>query len=663
MCGLAGLFVHSPSPGFDPRGSARDMAATLRHRGPDDHGDWASDSGAVAFGFRRLSIQDRSQAGHQPMTSPSGRYTVVLNGEIYNFLRLRKELGDGVYRGGSDTEVLLHAFDAWGIDGTLPRLVGMFALAVWDEGEGELRLIRDRLGIKPLYLARTRWGLAFASELSAILRAPGLDRALDPGAIRAYLQYLYFPAPSTPFRDVRKLDPGHMVRIRSGQWTAEGFPPSLPWWSLEEVRAAGRESLASEGPPSSDEEAADRLEALLEDAVGLRMLADVPVGALLSGGIDSSLVVALMRRRSSGPVRTFTIGFDDPDHDESGPSRAVARHLRTEHTELHVTAEDALALVPELPRIFDEPLADPSQVPTRLVSALAREHVTVALSGDGGDELFGGYNRYHAGLGAIRRSGTVPRWVRSPAGHFLEAVPTGAWRLAEGLSGRNGGGARLLHSKARKLGRLLRAPSPAEMYRSLLTTRLDVRRLVRSEGEAFDPLGSLLRSGPQDIDLSTMLLADQRYYLPDDLLQKVDRASMSVGLEVRVPLLDHRVVEFAWALPDGLKIRDGQGKWILRKLLERHVPRRLVDRPKTGFSVPLAGWLRGALLPWAEDTLLAPNPFRDHLFRAEVIRNSWRRFQDGDSEEALGIWALLMFESWRARWDIEDLSQANACAS
>ncbi len=658
MCGLSGLFYTNPDP-VPLRESAVAMAAVMRHRGPDDAGSWVDRSGRVAFGFRRLAIQDRSDAGHQPMTSPSGRYTVVMNGEAYNFARLRAELGPAEYRGGSDTEVLLHAFDAWGIEATLSRLIGMFAFAVWDAPEEELWLVRDRLGIKPLYLARTRDGLAFASELRALLVAPGFDSTLDFSAVGSFLEYLYIPAPATPFLNVRKIEPGHLIRIRRPTTSSEPFPEQEAWWTVAKARREG-ETVPS-AAPESEVRTLDKLEDLLSDAVALRLVADVPVGGLLSGGIDSSLVVALMRRHASGPVRTFTIGFDQAEHDESAPAREVARHLGTDHTELRLSGADALAVVPELSSIFDEPLADPSQVPTYLVSALARHTVTVALSGDGGDELFAGYNRYAMGLDALRRTGMIPRYLRSPAGRALDSVPRRIWRMAERIPQDQGRAHRLLGIKAAKLARFLRAADPPEMYRSLLTTRLDADLILRPTTGCDDPIRKALRALGAHLGLSDLLQVDQRYYLPDDLLQKVDRASMAVALEVRVPILDHRVVEFSWALPDSMKLRGGEGKWALRQILYRHVPEALVDRPKVGFSVPIETWLRGPLRGWAEDLLLGPSPIRDELFEPAEIRARWKRFTQGGDEEALGLWALLMFESWRSRWGIENLSEAKSC--
>ena len=649
------------------------MTAALEHRGPDDQGDWVEPEGRGALGFRRLSILDLSPMGRQPMSSASGRFTLVFNGEVYNFAELRRELeAQGVrFRGHSDTEVILNAAERWGLRAALPRFIGMFALALWDARDRVLWFARDRLGIKPLYLARLSGemgfgGIGFASELGAIMKAPGFTPRLDLEAVGLYLRTLYIPAPATPFEGVRKLRPGHFLRLDAGSLASigpqgEGLEGE-PWWSVADARAAGAD-VAGSAPPAgevSDREAVDRLEELLRDAVRLRMIADVPLGALLSGGIDSSVVVALMQELSDTPVRTFTIGFDDPAHDESSFARDVARHLGTKHTELLISGREALDVVPRIPTLFDEPLADPSQIPTWLVCGLARREVTVALTGDGGDELFAGYTRHAAGGRLIPQSHRLPHGPRRLLGRALQAVAEPTWDRMAALAPGNGR-LRLAGQKAHKLGRMMAAPSEAAAYRTLVSTRAEsllARSLERAVGTSgvgsADPFLELLeaRSGGGALALSDMLEADQRYYLSDDLLQKVDRASMAVSLEARVPLLDHRVVEFSWRLPDHRKIRDGEGKWILRRLLYRHVPRELVDRPKTGFSVPLALWLRGPLRPWAEELLLAPSPDRDRLFDPQRLARAWQDFRSGRSEDAFTLWTVLILEAWRSEWSV-----------
>jgi asparagine synthase (glutamine-hydrolysing) len=656
MCGFAGLLKASPDNSKRLRDNVRGMADVLAHRGPDDSGEWTEPNGHLALAFRRLAIVDLSPAGAQPMRSPSGRYTMVFNGEVYNFEALRRELGNNGFRGHSDTEVVLYAFERWGVRPALERFVGMFALALWDAGEQRLTLARDRMGIKPLYVGRIPGGVAFASELRAIEAAPGFRPQLDLCGLQQYLQYLYVPAPRTPYAAVQKLPPGHLLELEPSR-SGEPLPASEAWWSLENARSSGQ---ALHDSDISDAERVDALEALLLDAVRLRMIADVPLGALLSGGIDSSLVVALMQQQSQHPVRTFSIGFDDPAHDETEHARAVASHLGTRHTELGITGSDALELVPRMPEIFDEPLADPSLIPTYLVSRLAREHVTVALSGDGGDELFAGYARYSAGLRILQPFSQIPRAPRRLIGRALRSLPTAQVnRWAPRLPGPLGR-LRLPGSRVKKLGRMLASDDATAMYRSLLCTEIDLDVLrdggVENDGDPIRAMLSRCNSLNGIPALSDMLHADQRYYLPDDLLQKVDRASMAISLEVRVPLLDHRVVECSWQLADHHKLRGGTGKWILRRILDRHVPRALIDRPKTGFTVPLERWLTGPLSEWAEELLFSPDPMRDELLRAEPLRGSWDRLNRGYGEEALGIWAILNLVAWCRDRDIQDLT-------
>jgi len=588
---------------------------------------------------------------------------MVFNGEVYNFRTLREELrGRGVsFRGGSDSEVVLAAFDEWGVDETLPRFIGMFGIALWDREVQELVLIRDAMGIKPLYVARTTAGIAFASELGALTEAPGFDATLDSEATLAYLRYLFVPAPRTPLRSVRKLEPGHILRIPRSALD-HGIPESRPFWSIAEARVRGASIRGPASAPSTSTEAAAKTEemaALVADAVRLRMVADVPVGALLSGGLDSSLVVSMMQRESTRPVRTFTVGFDQVEHDESGPARAIAGHLGTKHTELRVSDSDALDIVPELPEIFDEPLADPSQIPTYLVSKLAREQVIVALSGDGGDELFGGYTRYTVGGSMIPRIARVPGVPRRLLGSVIRSVRPSTWARASSFLPQQLSGTRLMGQKILKMGRMLGAPSEGEMYRTLLSTSDSPQRFLRETSDGWDPIRDHLARETGRMSLDAMLNVDQRYYLPDDLLQKVDRASMAASLEARVPLLDQRLVEFSWTLRDDLKIRDGEGKWLLRQVLYQNVPRELLDRPKTGFSVPIAEWFRGSLREWSEHILLDQSPVRDAIFCPVEIKAAWQGLMAGRDENALSLWAIVMFEAWRDRWKIDDVAGAS----
>jgi len=649
MCGFAGLFVDPSSPPTESIGRlAERMAGTLVHRGPDDRGAWSDDDAGIALGFRRLSILDLSPAGHQPMRSASGRFTLVFNGEVYNESELRLELRrEGFsFRGHSDTEVLLAAFERWGVRGALERFVGMFALALWDARRRELILARDRLGIKPLFVYAEDGLVTFASELKALLAGPSFDRSVSREALQAYLRHLYVPAPRTIFRHARKLLPGHVLVLRE---PGRPLPSSSPYWSLSEAAQRGADDPFS----GTEEEAVDELERLLTEAVGCRLRSDVPLGALLSGGVDSSTVVSLMRSASTTPVKTFSIGFDASEHDEADHAARVAAHLGTEHTELDIDGRAALEVVPGIPEMFDEPHADPSQIPTHLVSKLARRHVTVAMSGDGGDELFGGYNRYIHGAPTIARAAAVPAPVRRLVGMGIERVPASGWsRLHDVISPVLPGGMkhRLPGEKAAKVGALLQEPGSPEMYVSLLSAWRDPGALLKRPTRAPDPVEEVVaRSRPAGL-ADRMALADQRWYLPDDLLAKVDRASMAVNLEVRVPILDHRVVEFAWRLPPELKIRNGRGKWILRQVLHRHVPPALVDRPKVGFSVPVGPWLAGPLKGWAEELLSRRRLADDDLLNPDPIRSAWRAFLRGREELALGLWTVLMYQAWSDRW-------------
>jgi asparagine synthase (glutamine-hydrolysing) len=657
MCGFAGLLRSGAGDPETLRSELEVMSGQLIHRGPDDSDTWICPDGRLGLSFRRLAILDRSPAGAQPMRSPDGRYTLVFNGEVYNFEELRRELGDRNYRGHSDTEVILHAFRQWGVRAALPRFVGMFAMALWDAEEKSLTLVRDRMGIKPLYIATIGATIGFASEVRALESTTGFQKELDADALGHYLQYLYFPAPKTPWSSVRKLPPGHLLTLRSDDALSDQLPASEPWWSVEALHP---ESQHRSAHSLDDRELVDALESLLLDSVGMRMIADVPLGALLSGGIDSSLVVALMQQQSQHRVRTFCIGFDDPDHNEAPQARAVAEHLGTLHTELTVGGSDALGVVADLSFLFDEPLADPSIIPTYLVSKLAREHVTVALTGDGGDELFGGYARYSAGLRILKRYSQLPILPRRLAGYVLRELPSDTLaRWIPRMPGRLGR-LRRPDSRARKLGRLLSEETEAEMYRSLIRTTLDPERLLRSlEASTPDLVRESLEqasSAGRHLRLDDLLLTDQQYYLPDDLLHKVDRASMAVSLEARVPLLDHRIVEFSWKLDDQFKIRDGQGKWALRAVLDRYVPRELVDRPKTGFTVPIEAWLRGPLREWARDLLFSPDPVRDALLQPNEIRRRWARLENGHGDEALGLWAILNLVSWCRSRGVQNIS-------
>jgi asparagine synthase (glutamine-hydrolysing) len=632
---------------WDPGARALDdvvarMAATLRHRGPDSGGRWCDPAAGIAFGHRRLAILDLSDEGHQPMQSASGRWVITFNGEIYNFRVLRDELLalGAKFRGGSDTEVMLAAFERWGPAGALARFAGMFAFALFDRETRTLHLARDRLGEKPLYFGRAGAALVFASELKALRAHPRFDGEVDRGALALYLRQGYVPAPYSIYRGVRKLPPAMLLSI-----DAAGRETWHAYWSPHAAAEAGvREPMR--GKPR---EVADELEQTLARAVKDQMVSDVPLGAFLSGGIDSTLIVSLMQEQSGQPVRTFTIGFDEKAYDEADHARAVARHLGTDHTELTVTGADALALVPRLPALYDEPFADASQIPTYLVAQLARRRVTVALSGDGGDELFAGYNRYFWGRRLWRILRLVPAELRTYLATNLRRVPSTRWD--EVLVQLNRAAPRALQvspqgHKIDQLAAVLDAPSGEAMYRQIVATS-GGPTLVRDTHEPPTLLTDVTRWPRLGGLLPSMMYLDLVTYLPDDVLVKVDRATMAVSLESRAPFLDHRVAELAWRVPLSLKIRDGRGKWILRELVHRRVPRALVDRPKMGFGVPVAHWLRGPLRDWAE-ALLAPERLRrEGFFDVEPLRRRWDEHLRGQRDWERLLWSVLLFQGWR----------------
>jgi asparagine synthase (glutamine-hydrolysing) len=642
MCGIAGIFdPKSPRAADELSRLTEAMAGTLIHRGPDEGHTWIDASAGTAFAFRRLAIRDVSSAGRQPMVSASGRCAIAYNGEIYSSEEIRAELGAKVasYRGHSDTEVLLEACEAWGVEETLPRLIGMFAFALIERNSRRLWLVRDRLGIKPLYWSHWGGGIAFASELRALRAVPGLARDIDRDALMSYVRHAYFPNPHTVYRGVRQLPPGHFLCLEPGK------PIRIaPYWTLADQVTRGRASPFT----GSDEEATDQLESLLGDAVKRRMIADVPLGAFLSGGYDSSTVVALMQKAATRPVRTFSIGFDEEGFDEAQHAKAVARHLGTDHTELYVSPKAALDVIPKLADIFDEPFADASQIPTYLVSQLARGHVAVALSGDGGDELFAGYNRYAQADLFRRRAGMVPMFVRQAGASAVRKVRPETWDRLFGLAP-----ARLrLPAVGDKLYKLadVAGSAPDEFYLKLVSCWQDPTSLVSG---ATEPVTAIADPRVGDLvpdHVQRMQYRDTLTYLPDDILAKVDRASMAVSLEARVPLIDHRVVRFAWSLPQHMKLRDGQRKWLLRQVLYRHVPQALVDRPKMGFGVPIDRWLRGPLRDWAEDLLDERRLREGGLIEPGPVRRRWAEHLSGQRNWQYSLWTILMLEAWRRRW-------------
>lgn len=626
MCGITGIFAPPGQQATGLESLCRRMSGVLEHRGPDASGLWTDPEAGIGLGHRRLSILELSPLGAQPMVSASGRFVLCYNGEIYNHLTLRVELASlgHHFRGASDTETLLAACEAWGLAEALRRANGMFALALWDRQKRTLSLARDRLGKKPLYHGTAGPAVIFASELKALRAHPDFEADLDRDALALYFRLGYIPAPHSIYSQGKKLPPGSILTL-----SGSGAEPVLQrYWSVDETWRQGAQKPFQGG----EKEAADRLEELLADAVSLRMLSDVPLGALLSGGVDSSLVVALMQRASSRPVRTFCIGFAEPKHDESGHALAVARHLGCEHTSLTLGPRDLLDLVPEVPGIWDEPFADASQIPTLLVCRLARRQVTVVLSGDGGDELFCGYERYHANAPA--RTSTLPAPLRALARWGGEALAPWSTPLLGPLSW--------------KLGWRLDAMSFdgfADHYRYFTSIQRHPRRLVPGAADLPGPVDATIAQGLDRYQ--AMTLWDARGFLPDDILVKVDRASMAVSLEARTPLLDHRVAAFAASLPTAMKTSGGQGKVLLRRVLHRMVPPALVDRPKAGFGIPLDQWLRGPLRDWAGDLLAPERLRRDGLLNAQGVAAMWTEHQSGQANWQYHLWSLLMFQAWQ----------------
>jgi asparagine synthase (glutamine-hydrolysing) len=646
MCGIAG-FVSPSGFGLDSARSAlQAMSVEIRHRGPDDAGEWLDPSAGVALAHRRLSIVDLSPAGHQPMHSACGRYVVVFNGEIYNAPDLRRLLEAQSlapdWKGHSDTEVMLAAFSAWGIDATIRKLNGMFAIALWDKRERILTLVRDRLGKKPLYYARVGGSFVFGSELKAMCRFADWDSTVDRAALALYMRYGYIPAPWTIYSAAKKVPAGAILTLHGGDIASARIEQ---YWS---PLVAAERGLA-DPLVGSEEEALAQVEAVLADAVRIRSVADVPVGVFLSGGIDSSLVAALMQTHSSQRIRTFSIGFRESEFDEAPFAQTIARHLGTDHTELYVSAQDALDVVPLLPRIYDEPFADPSEVPTYLVSKLARAHVTVALAGDGGDEVFCGYGRYFLGAQRWSRLRKVPIAARRACAALLRNVPAPAWQAAAavlGLRRPSHGPSSPLPTRALGLADLLSAETRHDIGGFMMSVWRRPEEVVRDSRE---PLSTYLDSRAASVTPTVeemMMLSDLLQYLPDDILVKTDRASMAVALEVRAPLLDYRLVELSWRLPLRMKRSDGKGKLPLRRLLEKHVPAALFDRPKMGFGIPLETWLRGPLQDWAE-ALLAPRRLEDDgLFDVTKVRERWVAHRSGVHNWSPHLWHVLMVQAW-----------------
>ncbi|MCK5608114.1 asparagine synthase (glutamine-hydrolyzing) [Candidatus Pacearchaeota archaeon] len=646
MCGITGfLDLTSQTISSELHNTVMQMVSTLHHRGPDDVGAWADAETGIALGHRRLSIIDLTPTGHQPMLSVSGRYVIVFNGEIYNFKILQRELKalGHKFRGHSDTEVMLASISQWGLEVAVKRFNGMFAFALWDKQEQCLHLARDRLGEKPLYYGWMEQTFLFGSELKALRAHPDFNKEINRDVLALYLRHNYVPAPYSIFKGIYKLPPGTILTLNRDENISK--PTPVPYWSAKEVAENG----VTKPFVGSVDEAIAQLDALLQEAVKMRMEADVPLGAFLSGGVDSSLVVALMQAQSDTPVKTFSIGFHEGEYNEAGYAKAVAKHLGTDHTELYVTPEQAITVIPRLPTLYDEPFADSSQIPTYLVSELARRYVAVSLSGDGGDELFAGYNRYLLGQSIWKRIGWMPTIMRHVASDVLTTLSPHTWDsmfkkmkhvLPKKIIHQNPG------DKLHKLSKILVADDPEAMYLSFVSHWKDPTSIVLGTCEPNTAITDRNQWANLSDFTQIMMFLDTVTYLPDDILVKVDRASMGVSLEARVPLLDHRVMEFIWSLPMSMKIRNGQSKWILRQVLYKYVPRELIERPKMGFGVPIDSWLRGPLREWAEVLLDERRLRGEGFFNPQQIQKKWVEHLSGKRNWQHYLWGVLMFQAW-----------------
>jgi asparagine synthase (glutamine-hydrolysing) len=644
MCGIAGYWDRSNQTSPETsQAIVTAMTDTLFQRGPDSSGVWLDPAAGVALGHRRLAILDLSPEGAQPMLSADGRYLIVFNGEIYNFGVLRSTLIELGYhfRGHSDTEVMLAAITEWGLTAAVQKFIGMFAFALWDTQARVLHLCRDRAGEKPLYYGWVGNTLLFGSELKALVAHPDWQGQIDRSALTLFVRYGYIPAPHSIYQGISKLTPGTILSFE-GEQVQTAAP--IPYWDLQTVVEKGiREPFQG-----SDREAISQLDKLLREIIQAQMVADVPLGAFLSGGIDSSTIVALMQAQSSRPIKTFSIGFSEQQYNEAEYAKAVAAHLGTEHTELYVTPTDALNVIPKLPQLYDEPFADSSQIPTFLLSEMTRQHVTVSLSGDAGDELFGGYSRYFLGSDIWQKISWIPVGMRQFYAKLLVSVSPKRWDSIVDKIGEvvpqldNVQAGRKIHKIAGALG----SKQPLEMYRELLSSWKHPAELVLNSTEPE----TIVTHPPEWLDrldfAEQMMYLDAMSYLPDDILVKVDRAAMAVSLESRVPFLDRRVIEFAWQLPLSMKLRDDRGKWLLRQVLDQYVPSQLIDRPKMGFGVPLDGWLRLELRDWAESLLDAQRLEREGFFNVRAVRQQWAEHQSGEFDRSAKLWNILMFQAW-----------------
>ncbi len=651
MCGITG-FIPTNSVGDNFLNKAiDDMSQALVHRGPDSSGVWIDSNHKVALGFRRLAILDLSPAGSQPMISSSGRYVMVFNGEIYNHQELRARMPEKSWRGHADSESLLESFDHSGIATTLSSATGMFAIAVWDNKHNILTLARDRVGEKPLYYGMVNHHFVFGSELKAISAFPDFNNRISREAIAEYLKFNYIPAPKSIYEHIFKLKPGCFIEIKAGSIDQNFHADEIPFWSLDKIIIDSKKSQIPDM-----QTAKNLVEKTLTDSVIMQMQSDVPLGSFLSGGIDSSLITGIMQKQSIKKIQTFTIGFEEDEFNEAIYSKKIAEHLNTEHTEIILTAKDALNIISDLPHIYDEPFADSSQIPTHLVSLSARSSIKVALTGDGGDEVFGGYNRYFWTERLWNKISILPLQLRKLIGEILVRFPENGWRLVEKLInslGKDANGISHMGNKAFKFGSLLRnSQNLDEIYFNLISSKIDIQDFVKDLPEGYssmqiEDLTAVKLSGPHFQNASEqMMFWDTLTYLPDDILCKVDRASMATSLETRAPFLDHNIIELAWRLPLELKIKNNSGKLILRNILENYVPNSLMERPKIGFGLPLKDWLRGPLREWAEDLLDETRMTQEGFFYAAPIQSLWREHIYNQADYTEFLWSILMFQAW-----------------
>jgi asparagine synthase (glutamine-hydrolysing) len=642
MCGFTGfLSQSSQARRSDLRALGRAMADAIKHRGPDDSDIWQDETISLVFAFRRLAIIDLSAEGRQPMRSSSGRYTIVFNGEIYNFMALRAELerAGAKFRGRSDTEVILAGAEIWGLNQTLQKINGMFAMAIYDATERVLHFARDRLGKKPLYVGWAGKTLVFGSELKALRAHPDFEASIDQEGLSLYLTYDYIPSPASIYKNVWSLPAGYRLSLKADIEPGTNLKFKMEsYWHHTRVLEDARTKMI-EGP---DDKITDEFEELLKTCVKDRMVSDVPLGAFLSGGIDSSSIVALMQSVSAQPVKTYTIGFNEPGYNEAEFAKKIAAHLGTDHHEIYLSAQDAMGIIPALPDMYDEPFADMSAIPTYLVSKFARDDVTVALSGDGGDEMLGGYNRHVEGAALWKRMKFIPRPLRKSMARAITNVSTEKW---DALARSRPQFGVLMH----KTAGFLSQDTQENMYQSLLSTWPEPP--MKNKTKAATMLTDADHAPPSSLSFAEkMMYWDALFYLPGDILTKVDRASMATSLEARAPLLDRRIYEYAWRLPEKFKIRGGKGKWLLRQVLSRHVPREYFERHKQGFAVPAGAWLRGPLRDWAEDLISERNLTAQNVFDVQTVRETWAQHLAGNGYTAQKMWNILMFQAWHKRW-------------